>query len=137
MTLAQATQRPLGPGTDARAARRALRAERAQLLRWRRLLRARLDLTVAGYAPPDTLGAMSWDIVPEAQMSLPHPQDLLDAVRVSPSDSDEVELMRRLRALDQQLADYGEELDAAIEASTQQIMRTLATADPAPGDGGR
>lgn len=41
---------------DARSVRRALRAERAQLLRWRRLLRARLDLTVARLAPPTHLG---------------------------------------------------------------------------------
>ena len=126
MTSTQVTERTLGPRTDARTVRRALRAEKAQLLRWRRLLRARLDLAVAGYAPPDTLGAMSWDILPKAQMSLPKPQDLLEAVNVGVTE-DEVALMQRLRRLDRQLAAYGARLDAALEASTQQIMWSLAS----------
>lgn len=125
MTSTQVTERVPRPGTDARAVRRALRAEKAQLLRWRRLVRARLDLAVAGYAPPDKLGAMSWDIVPEAQMSLPRPQELLAAVRFA-GGSDEVALMQVLRDLDRRLADYGAQLDAALEMSTQQIMRTMA-----------
>jgi len=128
MTNSQVTQRPPGPETGARAARRALRAEKAQLLRWRRLLRARLDLAVAAYAPPDTLGAMSWEILPDAQMSLPCPQDLLAAVHVR-TDGDEVELMQRLRELDRSLAAYGARLDAALELSTQEILGTLASAE--------
>lgn len=125
MTAVQVRARGVAVGHDARATRRALRAEKAQLLRWRRLLRARLDLAVAAYAPPDTLGAMSWDILPEAQMALPHPQDLLDAVRAA-GESDQVALMQRLRQLDQQLAAYEAHVDAALEASTQRILGTLA-----------
>jgi hypothetical protein len=131
MVLAQVKQRRADNGPDARAARRALRAEKAQLLRWRRLLRARLDLAVASYAPPDTLGAMSWDILPDAQLSLPRPQELLAVVRVSPAQ-DQVALMQRLRALDRQLADYQAHLDAALEESTQQIMGTFAAPDRKP-----
>lgn len=130
MTSTQVTDRTFRPSTDARAIRRALRAEKAQLLRWRRLVRARLDLAVAGYAPPDTLGAMSWDILPEAQMSLPHPQDLLTAVRVTGA-TDDVALMHALRTLDRQLAEYGAQVDAALEMSTQQIMRLIAAPVPA------
>ncbi len=129
MTVAQVSQRRAGHGPDARAARRALRAEKAQLLRWRRLLRARLDLAVAGYAPPDTLGAMSWDILPEAQLSLPHPQQLLALVRLCPDD-DQVALMQRLRDLDRQLAEYEDHLDSALEDSTQQIVGALAAHEP-------
>lgn len=132
MTSTQVTDRTFRPRTDARAIRRALRAEKGQLLRWRRLLRARLDLAVSGYAPPDTLGAMSWDILPEAQMSLPHPQDLMSAVRVA-SAADEVALMQKLRDLDRQLAEYGAQLDAALEMSTQQIMRHIAAPATARG----
>lgn len=130
MTSTQVTDRTFRPSTDARAVRRALRAEKAQLLRWRRLVRARLDLAVAGYAPPDTLGAMSWDILPEAQMSLPRPQELISAVRVA-NAADEVALMQSLRELDRQLAEYGAHLDTALEMSTQQIMRHIATPVPA------
>ena len=125
MTSTQVTDRTAGPSTDARAVRRALRAEKAQLLRWRRLVRARLDLAVAAYAPPDTLGAMSWDIIPEAQMSLPRPQDLISAVHVAGA-MDAVALMQALRELDRQLAEYGAQLDTALEMSTQQIMRHIA-----------
>lgn len=126
MSSAQVRERCGTHGHAARAARRALRAEKAQLMRWRRLLRARLDLAVASYAPPDTLGAMSWDILPEAQMGLPHPQELLDAVRAA-DPGDQVELMQRLRALDAQLAAYETHVDAALETSTQQIIDTIAT----------
>jgi hypothetical protein len=129
MTSTQVTERPPGPRTDARAIRRALRAEKGQLLRWRRLLRARLDLAVAGYAPPDTLGAMSWEILPDAQMSLPHPHELLAAVRV-PAPEDQVALMQRLRRLDRQLAAYGDQLDEALEASTQEILGSIAGENP-------
>lgn len=125
MAVAQVRERRTARGHDARAARRALRAEKAQLLRWRRLLRARLDLAVAAYAPPDMLGAMSWDILPEAQMALPHPQELLDAVRAA-GESDQVALMQRLRLLDKQLAEYEAHVDAALEASTQRILGAFA-----------
>lgn len=132
MTVAQVSPRHAGHGPDARAARRALRAEKAQLLRWRRLLRARLDLAVAAYAPPDTLGAMSWDILPEAQLSLPHPQQLLALVRLSSTDEDQVALMQKLRDLDRQLAEYEEHIDAALEESTQQIVGALAAQESRP-----
>lgn len=125
MTLTDVADRPARSGTGARAARRALRAERAQLLRWRRLVRARLDLAVAGFAPPDTLGAMSWDVIPEAQMSLPRPHELLAAIQLS-EPADQVALMQYLRALDRQLAAYGAHIDAALESSTHEIVRHLA-----------
>ena len=41
---------------DLRLDRRALRAERARVAWWRRLVRARLDLAVAQAARPQTLG---------------------------------------------------------------------------------
>lgn len=133
MAAAQVRERRATHGHAARATRRALRAEKAQLLRWRRLVRARLDLAVASYAPPDTLGAMSWDILPEAQMALPHPQELLDAVRAPDSD-DQVELMQRLRTLDQLLAAYETHVDTALESSTQEILGTFATTGRRHGD---
>lgn len=105
------------PAADPRATRRALRAERTQLARWRRLVRARLDLAVATFAPPDHVGAMSWDILPEAQLALPMPQELLAAVTVDPPE-DVVALMEHLRRLDRMLAAYGAELDAALDEST-------------------
>lgn len=127
-----------GPGagstTDSRGVRRALRAEKAQLLRWRRLLRARLDLAVAAFAPPEPLGEMSWDLLPDAQRALPMPFELTDAITVS-APTDQVALMEHLRTLDRSLASYGAELDQALETSTGEILGHLAlSTDPLTGE---
>jgi len=74
---------------------------------------------------------MSWDILPEAQLSLPHPQQLLALVRLS-TDEDQVALMQKLRDLDRQLAEYEEHIDAALEESTQQIVGALAAQESRP-----
>jgi hypothetical protein len=136
MTSTQVTERMMRPPADARAIRRALRIEKAQLLRWRRLVRSRLDLAVAGYAPPDTLGAMSWEILPEAQLSLPPAQDLLAAVHIA-SAIDEVALMQQLRDIDHLLAEYGAMLDTALEMSTEQLMHHMAWPPRHPEDAAR
>lgn len=111
---------------DPHATRRTLRAERAELLRWRRLLRARLDLAVASFAPPEVLGAMSWDLLPQAQLALPLPSSLREVVVIDGGpDDDRVALMRRLRELDRELAEYGRELDLALEACTEDLLAEL------------
>ena len=107
------------------AARRALRDERDQLLRWRRLVRARLDLTVARFAPPRPLGALNWDLRPGAEAPLPDHQrisDILGAVE----DEDAVELMHRLRDLDRELARYGTVIDDALDEHTQRLLTLIA-----------
>lgn len=124
-----------GPVLDPHATRRTLRAEKAELQRWRRLLRARLDLAVASYAPPEELGAMSWDLLPAAQLALPLPQTLRDAVGLD-ADDDRVALMRRLRELDRELATYGHTLDQAMETCTEALVAQLVGADLIPGPRG-
>lgn len=121
---------------DPHATRRALRAEKAELVRWRRLLRARLDLAVASYAPPETLGVMSWDMLPTAMLSLPLPQTLREVVSLHPEE-DRVGRMHQLRALDHDLAAYGAALDHALERCTEDLLAQLARADdvlPRPKD---
>ena len=113
-------------GLDVGPARRAVRSERAEVARWRRLLRARLDLLVATYAPPGPLGTVGWDVLPEAQLALPLADELLQAVALSP-ESDRVEVMRRLRELDRRLAAYADELDAAWDAATEGLVRSLVS----------
>ncbi|WP_024286754.1 hypothetical protein [Cellulomonas sp. KRMCY2] len=131
MSLTQAAV----PGTrdpgDARAARRILRAEKAQVLRWRRLLRARLDLAVAAFAPPEALGGMSWELLPDAQLGLPTHRDLIHAVTV-PAPSDPVALMEHLRLLDRELAAYGSELDCELENRIQSVLDQLAGTESLP-----
>lgn len=114
-----------GPASDTRATRRALRAERAQLQHWRRLLRARLDLAVAGLAPPEHLGAFTWDLMPDAAVLLPRSQDLAAAIRVG-EEADVVDLLTRLRRLDRMLSRYGDALEGAIEETTQDLLSEQA-----------
>lgn len=111
-------------GLDAAPARRAVRSERAEVARWRRLLRARLDLLVASYAPPGPLGTVCWDVLPDAQLALPLADELLRAVALPP-ETDRVEAMRRLRDLDRQLATYAEELDSTWDMATEGLVRSL------------
>jgi hypothetical protein len=112
-------------GLDAFATRRALRAEMAEVGRWRRLLRSRLDLTVASYAPPEVLGTLSWGALPHPPAALPRPEALSEAVAVG-GTGDRVQLMRELRDLDKQLATYEHELERALEDSTERLVEQLA-----------
>ena len=124
------------PRLDPHATRRTLRAEKAELVRWRRLLRARLDLAVASYAPPEALGAMSWDLLPAAQLSLPMPHTLREVVAID-SEEDRVGRMHQLRELDRELAAYGDALDAALDRCTEDLVAQLVLPDvavPRPKD---
>lgn len=112
-------------GLDSAATRRAVRAERASVARWRRLLRARLDLLVATYAPPERLGEMGWDVLPQAQQSAPDPDELRAAIESHPAEADRVGAMRRLRDLDRRLAGYAAELDLALDATTEALVMQL------------
>ncbi|MCB2174270.1 MAG: hypothetical protein KQH57_00525 [Actinomycetales bacterium] len=123
-------------GLDSAATRRAVRAERASVTRWRRLLRARLDLLVATYAPPERLGEMGWDVLPQAQLAAPDTDELRAAIDNSPAEADRVGAMRRLRDLDRRLAGYATELDAALDATTEAlVMRLVADELDAPMNG--
>jgi hypothetical protein len=108
-----------------RSTRRMLRSEKAQLAHWRRLLRARLDLAVAGVAPPEPLGALNWDLLPEALLHLPGHEELSGAVTIHGAD-DTVDLLTRLRELDRSLARYAEQVDAALARSDEEVLRALA-----------
>lgn len=129
MSFAQIGE-PLGKSP---ATRRAVRAERASVLRWRRLLRARLDLLVASYAPPEGLGAMGWDVLPHAQQSVPSTEELRAALDGC-TDMDRVQTMHRLRALDRRLAVYAEQIDDALDVTTEELVIRLLTDELARAD---
>lgn len=116
---------------DDRAACQALRAEKAHVVRWRRLLRARLDLAVAGYLPPADLGSGTWHLAPAAHLELPLPRDLCGAVTV-PAATDGAALMERLRLLDRRLATYSREIDAALESFTEKVVDDLLSVPHTP-----
>ncbi|MCV2393184.1 hypothetical protein OEB99_02585 [Actinotalea sp. M2MS4P-6] len=111
-------------GLETASTRRAVRAERAEVVRWRRLLRARLDLLVASFAPPEPLGAMGWDVLPDAQLRLPSSEELHQAI-AEREQADRVTAMRQLRVLDRRLSAYADELDRALEQSTESLVMAL------------
>lgn len=113
------------------AARRALRTEKAQLARWRRLLRARLDLAVVGFAPPEPLGVALGDELPASRYDIPTALELSHAITVAPP-LDPIELMTCLRRLDRALAAYEKDVDLALEETTVQVVRELAAGGDLP-----
>lgn len=114
-----------------RAARRALRTEKAQLARWRRLLRARLDLAIAGFAPPEPLGIALCDELPDSRYDIPAALELSHAIAVT-TPLDPIELMTCLRRLDRALAVYEKDVDLALEETTVQVVRDLAAGQGMP-----
>lgn len=111
--------------SGSRATRHALRTEQAQVARWRRLLRARLDLEIAGFAPPEPLGVASGDELPASRVDLPSTVELTTAVRVV-TPLDPIELMTRLRDLDRRLAAYAKDVAESLEECTHDVVRELA-----------
>ncbi len=130
---------------DLQAARRALRRERLEVGRWRRLLRARLDLLVGAYAPPEILGTTGWDHLPAGRLTLPLPGEMAAAIWVDCGTEDRVALMRRLRDLDRRLGAYVAEIDTALDATTDEVLARMGPAatalaglvEPAGALGGR
>ena len=118
------------PGTtQLRSSRLALRAERARVSHWRRLVGASLDLAVAATAVPEEIGddAMLLDMGPHALA--PRRSALVRAMRWNLPTS-EVHRLPELRELDEQLACYARFLDASLADKTAQLIEILAT-DPA------
>ena len=110
---------------------RVLRAEKAQVTRWRRLLRARLDLTVAGFAPPEALGLTTWGTLPDpitTTADLPCTA-VLQAAVAGMTTADPVELMTHLRDLDRALGRYDLWVDGELESSLQESLTHIAGGD--------
>jgi len=114
---------------DMRLDRRALRAERARVDWWRRLVRARLDLAVARAANPQPLGEnIAFQLPLEVGLDVPRPGELAD-VLVGPGPAEEVARLKELRALDARLARYQSGVEEALALATERLITRLAT-DP-------
>lgn len=110
---------------DLRLDRRALRAEHARVTWWRRLVRARLDLAVAQAAQPQSLGEdMAFQLPPEVGVEVPRPA-VLAAVLGGSNESENLRI-DELRALDEQLARYGEGVEQALDRATERLISRLA-----------
>ena len=71
---------------DLRLDRRALRAERARVGWWRRLVRARLDLAVAQVARPQTLGEdVAFQLPLDVGVDVPRPAELAAVLTSTPA----------------------------------------------------
>jgi len=113
--------------------RRALRAEQARVVWWRRLVRARIDLAVAGAARPDPLGEdVAFQLPLDVTLSLPRPSELESLLPdVVPTD---VEALGRLRELDSRLASYEESVSDALVRTTDRLISRLADDPSGAGD---
>ena len=112
---------------DLQAARRALRHEKIEVGRWRRLLRARLDLVVGAYAPPEILGTTGWEHLPSARLDLPLAGEMSAAIWACDDSEDRVALMRRLRELDRHLGGYAAELSNALDSTTDELLARMGS----------
>ncbi|MDC7122854.1 hypothetical protein OMK64_15060 [Cellulomonas fimi] len=110
---------------DLRLDRRALRAERARVGWWRRLVRARLDLAVAQVARPQTLGEdVAFQLPVDVGVDVPRPAELAAVLTGTPAD--ELAALDDLRALDEQLARYEAGVASALSDTTDQLITRLA-----------
>ncbi|HEY0117740.1 MAG TPA: hypothetical protein VGC04_03060 [Cellulomonas sp.] len=107
---------------------RALRAERARVAWWRRLVRARLDLLVARTVGPQALGEeLAFALPLEVGLEVPRPDELAPVLGSrEPSD---VGRLEDLRTLDRRLARYQAGVEDAFVRATDALIDRLAT-DP-------
>ena len=105
---------------------RALRAERARVAWWRRLVRARLDLLIARTVGPQALGEEPAFALPlEVGLEVPRPDEL--AAVLGPRDASDLSRLEQLRALDGRLARYQAGVEEAFVATTDALIDRLAT----------
>lgn len=124
------TSRVEHPLHDLRQERRALRAERARVGWWRRVVRARMDLVVASAARPDDLGAgMTFALPVDVALVVPRPAELERAFEGTDA-AREVGVLPALRDLDTRLARYEDGVEQALHRVTDRLVERLAR-DPA------
>ncbi|MFS0705874.1 hypothetical protein AB6N23_15285 [Cellulomonas sp. 179-A 9B4 NHS] len=120
------TSRVEHPLHDLRQERRALRAERARVGWWRRVVRARMDLVVASAARPDDLGAgMTFSLPVDVALEVPRPAELQRALDGTDAGR-EVGVLPALRDLDARLARYEEGVEQALRRVTDRLVERVA-----------
>lgn len=107
---------------------RALRAERARVAWWRRLVRARLDLLVARTVGPQALGEeLAFALPLEVGLEVPRPDELSGVLGTR--DTSDLSRLEDLRALDLRLARYQAGVEEAFVRATDALIDRLAS-DP-------
>jgi len=115
--------------TELRSSRRALRAERARVSYWRRLVTARLDLALACVAPPDQLGVDLTLLLDGAVHTAPPVHTDLARALLHSLPITEIHHLDELYRLDERLATYQRDLDTVIATTTAKFIDHL-TRDP-------
>jgi len=113
--------------TELRRQRGALRLEHQHVVRWRRLVRDRLELAVAAAAPPQAPGACPdvRSVLGASVADVPPAAELAAAVRGALPIA-EVHELPRLRDLDLRLARYEMRLEDALRRLTDRYIDRLA-----------
>lgn len=111
---------------ELRATRRLLRAESTRVMHWQRLVRARIDLAVAGALLPERLGVdIAAPLTPEDTAFLPDHLHLAQVVRGTAVASGVFDL-GELRDLEERLRDYANLVRTHLELTTNLIVSRLA-----------
>jgi hypothetical protein len=112
--------------SELRSSRRALRAERARVSYWRRLVAARIDLALARVAPPDQLGLDLTLLLDGAVHTAPPAHADLDRVLRHSLPITEIHHLDELYRLDERLASYQRDLDDVIATTTAKFIDHLS-----------
>lgn len=115
--------------------RRALRDERARVVYWRRLVRARLDVALAVITIPDAPGLDAHELLgPAGGSDVPRHVELLRALGGCLPMA-EVHQLESLRDLDERLSRYEAEVDYAFAEATDRFVEHLSHHPHAAFDG--
>lgn len=113
---------------ELRERRREMRRELARVRWWRRLVQARLDLTVAHLSDFHELGSLGLDDAWEALVAdAPTPEELTGAIWPD-SDAHTPTSAEGLTKLDARLQSYEERVSDNLETVTAQMVRALGDA---------
>ena len=106
--------------------RRVLRDEMSRVQYWLRLVRARIDLSVAVVLLPDRVADAASDVLPPGDLAFAPDHDrLAQLVRGSSPASDSFAI-GELRSLEQQLSRYAHAVRSNLEYATGQLVFRLA-----------
>jgi len=105
-----------------RAHRRALRAEMNRVQHWRRLLRARIDLSVSAALMPDRLGLVATGTL--LDVTPPDHVRMTTLVRRDLPASAVLDLAE-LRALEAEVQEYGRQVRSELERVTERLVQRL------------
>lgn len=101
---------------------RILRDEMTRVMHWRRVIRARIDLSVTAVLLPDRLGTETTGVLPpECAQLLPDHDELARVARGTATPS-EVLSLASLRALERRLTAYTDTIRRNLEYTTERLV---------------